>query len=286
MLSVIFYKLGAYFAARLPGRLSELITETLVRVQYPFRLRARRQVEQNLRAALGTEVSNAELHTLTRRTFSNFGRSIYYFLRAPAMAAGELSARCDTNGIDELAGKLAGGFVIVGPHLGAWEVGGACLVHFGLRIRTVALPHPSNEVTRFFDRHRGHFGVESESLNGSVKLLHRVLNGGGGVALLVDRPYSSKSEVVPWFGRETLMPIGHVTLAVRCGVPIVTCVCALREDGGFKLDWRGPYYPNPALDDGRAVEELRDICLRDMEAFIRMYPDQWFNFRPGESQYP
>ena len=100
MISVLFYKLGALFARLLPQNLSEKITEGLVAVQYFFRVRSRRTLARNLRVALGETVSEKDLHDTARRVFSNFGKTIYYFLRLPYMDRAKLRARCDFNGIE------------------------------------------------------------------------------------------------------------------------------------------------------------------------------------------
>jgi KDO2-lipid IV(A) lauroyltransferase len=280
MIGVTFYKLGAFLSRRLPQTVSESITESLVRSQYLFRLSSRRIVLNNLRIVLGRGPTDAELMTVTRRIFSNFGKSIYYFLRAPSMTGDELLSRVNPNGIEELIPKLNGGFVIVGPHLGPWEIGGAFLTRLGMRLRTVALPHRSHFVTGFFDRHRTRMGVESYPLDSTVESLRGALSEGKGVALLVDRAYGNNRRQYSWFGREVDMPMGHVALAVRARVPLVTCACVFDGDSRFKLVWNGPYHADTRLSHDAAMDSLQTHCLRDMEELIRSYIDQWFLFHP------
>jgi lauroyl/myristoyl acyltransferase len=280
MIGAVLYRLGAFLAGVLPQDPAEKITEAILRPQYWLRIRSRRNVCNNLRIVLGSDVPDDRIRRLARQTFSNFARSIYYFLRVPSMSPGELAARCDTNGIDRVLGGIKGGFILVGPHLGCWEVGGARLAQVATRIQTVALPHSSRHVTRFFERQRRLLGVESFPLNGSAGALRRVLRNGGRVALLVDRAYGNANEEATWFGRTLSLPIGYAALSVLCRVPIITCACVFGEDGRFKLIWNGPYHPETAVGRREAVRRLRDTCLRDMESFIREYPDQWFNFFP------
>jgi len=282
MIGVLFYKLGAFFARRLPQRLSESIAEAFVALQYLARFRSRRIIRHNLRIVLGKDAAEQEIRDLTRRVFSNFGKSIYYFLRLPFISQEELRVRCDTSGIEEITAQVAknGGCIFVGPHLGAWEVGGACLNALGIDLFTVALPHPSAEVTRFFNERRELLGVECASLGDSARTLRRALRGGKSVALLVDRPYNSRTDRFTWFGREMDLPIGHVALAVRCRTPVVTTACVFDGEGRFKFVFGGPHYPREDLAYDQAMRDLQHACLLDMTTFIESYPDQWFHFQP------
>jgi lauroyl/myristoyl acyltransferase len=74
--------------------------------------------------------------------------------------------------------------------------------------------------------------------------------------------------------------VGHLALAVRCRVPIVTSICIFDGSGRFKFVHNGPHYPNPDLDHEAAMNELQEKCLRDMEYYIQEYPEQWFHFLP------
>jgi lauroyl/myristoyl acyltransferase len=282
MVSVAFYKLGAFFARRLPQRLSETITEWLVVFQYLFRFRSRRIVRDNLRIVVGDNADDREIRDLARRVFSNFGRSIYYFLRLPFISDRELRARCDYNGMDKVVRNAAGGhgFIFVGPHLGAWEIGAACLARLRGQLLTVVLPHPSARVTRFFDERREMMGIECSPLRESAQALRGALREGNSVALLVDRVYGGRRGVFRWFDRDVELPLGHVALSVRYGVPILTTICTFGGDGGFKFVFGGPHHPRRDLGSGEAMLDLQEKCIADMTSFIREFPDQWFHFHP------
>jgi KDO2-lipid IV(A) lauroyltransferase len=282
MIGVLIYKLGAFFARRLPQSLSESITEALVRSQYLIRFGSRRIVARNLRIVLGDEADDEEIRALTRRVFSNFGRSIYYFLRLPFIGERELKRRCNYNGIETVTKQIArdGGCIFAGPHLGAWEIGGACLAALGVPLLTAALPHPSPRVTRFFNERRELVGVGCSSLRESARSLQKALRDGKSLALLIDRDYGGRSGTFRWFGKDVELPLGHAALALRYRVPIVTTVCVFDGDDGFKFVFGGPHYPRTDLGHAEAMSELQQKCLADMSRFISEFPDQWFHFRP------
>ncbi|MEE9270380.1 MAG: hypothetical protein V3V49_08960 [Candidatus Krumholzibacteria bacterium] len=280
MITVACYKLGAFFARRLSPELSEAITEAILKTQYVFRLGSRRNVLHNLGFVLPS-ASDDERRRVARRVFSNFARSIFYFLRLPFIGTEELRARCDYNGLDKVTGELRrrGGFILAGPHVGAWEVGGACLAALGIELTTVASPHRSRFVTRFFKERRALLGVGCvDAGDGSTGSLQRLLRNGGSIALLADRPYGGRKRCFTLFDRRIELPIGHAALSVRCRVPVVTTVCVFDGGGRFRFEYNGPHYPERKLGYEAAMARLQERCLRDMEDFISRHPDQWFNF--------
>ena len=279
MISFLFYKLGASLAGRLPVEFSEQITAALSRSQYVMRPRSRRNVLRNTSLAMAG-AAEEEIRRTARDVFRNFGKSIYSFLRLPYMSSDELRACCDYSGIDAVTTdlRLRGGFVVAGPHVGPWEMAGACLNALGLKIHTVAFDHPSRRVTEFFDQRRSMTGIVCHPVGNSFPALCEVLERGECVALLIDRTYGKTRRSFTMFGRGVGLPSGHAALAVRCRVPILTAACVLREDGGFKFVFRGPHYPDLARGEAGAFEDLHRRCRADMEEFIRDYPDQWFHF--------
>jgi KDO2-lipid IV(A) lauroyltransferase len=245
-----------------------------------FRRGSRRNVMHNLRLVV-PEATEEERRLITRKVFSNFARSIFYFLRLPFIDREELKARCDYNGLDELTHDLRrqGGFILAGPHLGAWEVGAACVTALGIRLATVALPHPSRHVTRFFEKRRTLLGIECVSMgDASAGPLQRALRNGGSIALLTDRPYGGRKRRFFLFDPPVELPVGHAALAVRCRVPILSTACVFNGCGGFRFVYKGPHYPEKRLGYEDAVTRLQERCVRDMESFILEFPEQWFNF--------
>lgn len=279
MISFLSYKLGASLAGRLPVEFSEDITAALSRSQYYMRARSRRNVLRNTRLAMA-DAADEEVRRTARGVFRNFGRSIYSFLRLPYMSVDELRALCDYGGIDTVTAELRlhGGFVFAGPHVGPWEMAGACLSALGLKIHTVAVDHPSRGVTKFFDKRRNMAGIVCHPAGNCFPVLCEALERGECVALLIDRTYGKTRRSYTMFARSVSLPSGHAALAVRCRVPVLTAVCVFREDGGLKFVFRGPHHPDFARGEAAAAEDLHRRCRADMEELIRAFPDQWFHF--------
>ena len=286
MISYLSYRTGDVLARCLPVHISKSMTGVIARSQYYLRVGSRGTVLDNLRIIMGREASEREIHDAAKNLFSNFGKSIYCLLRLPSTSLEELRARCNYGGIDVVTRELCrkGGFIIAGPHVGPWEIGGACLNALGVRIHTVALDHSSARVTRFFEERRRMAGIVSHPMGSSFSPLCDALEQGACVALLIDRTFGRSPQSFPMFGRSIPLPTGHAALAVRCRVPILTAVCVFAPGGTFKFIYSGPYYPNLSLGEKAAVEDLHRRCRTDMEQFIRNHVDQWFSFRSLEGE--
>ena len=282
MINLFFYKLGAFLAHYLPTNISEFITRSLARVYFFTRIPLRRLVMDNIRIVTGEDPGRKILRDKSKKVIQNFARSIYLFLRIPYVDPDELRRSCDYDGFDDLTRKLSkkGGFIIVGPHLGPWEVGAACMGATGLKLNTVAHHHPSARVTEFFAERRRVGGMVSYPAEKSFSALQEALRRGECVVLLIDRAYGTTEKVFPWFGTETKLPVGHLALALRCDVPVVTTSCIFTPNGGLRFVHSGPYYPAKDKDDKQAMSELQRQCIEALETSIRIHHEQWFNFFP------
>jgi len=279
MIGVTFYRLAAFFARRLPEPLSLRITELLLMTQWPFRFGSKANTLANLRILM-PDASQKELLAARRRLFSNFARSIYYFIRAPFIPREELIERCDFNGLDQvLRGLKQSGCLLVSPHIGPWEIGGAAVAALGTPLHTVALPHPSPQVTRWFKKRRALLGIRSVSLGHGLGGLARALRAKDFVVLLVDRPYGTRSKEYAWLGHRAQLPVGHLLLAIRYNVPVVPVICVFDGRHRFKFHYGGPHFVDRSLEPEAAVDELQARVLKDVEGFVRAYPDLWFHYK-------
>ena len=282
MLSSFFYKLGAYWAVRLPRRLCEWITCFLADLYHLFQFNRRRIVGENLRLIHENRLTRRERRRSVRRVFRHFARSILFFLQLPRMDLEEFRRARGNEDFKRLAEELGrtGGFVIVTAHLGPWEMGGVWLAVSGLKVNTVALNHPAGAVTAFFNQRRELSGLAIHPPRGSFDALAAALDKRECVALLVDRDYGAASRDCEWFGVSRPMPIGHLLLAHRCRVPLLTGAFVFDPGGGFRYVVKNMYRPEPELEEEAMIGRLQRKVLSDLEDLVRTYSDQWFQFFP------
>jgi len=277
------YRAGSYFARVLPWKFPEAIGWTIGQVSCVFRRKTRKNVEGNLQIIHGGGLSKSELRRMSRRVIMNFARAIVVFLRLPAYRWEELSELVDFDDLRAAAAQLGGrpGFLLASIHMGPWELGGLCLSRFGFKVHTVALDHPTERVTSFFDQKRSSIGVINHPIRKSYSVLKEALESGDCVALLVDRAYGATAKRFDFFGVEHKFPMGHLMLAGSTGVPIFTGALVFAEGNRFKYIHAGVHYP-PAegTEDFDKLEALQNACVRDFEGIIRDHYDQWFQFFP------
>jgi KDO2-lipid IV(A) lauroyltransferase len=285
MISALLYKFGAYLALHLPKTLTGLITRFLADIQYVTRYKVRRIVAANLRMVHGDRMTDKQIRLLTRRVFRSFAQSIFLFLRSPLLTSDDLKSVGNADDFMAMTKDLEkSGFIIATAHLGPWEVGGLWLAANGFNINTVALDHPAEDVTAFFNQRREHSGLKIFPLRNSFHQLKEALEQGECVALLVDRDYGSASTPSRFFGRDVQLPIGHILLSIRTGRPILTGAFVFNSHGGFTCEIKGLYRPDPSLPEEEAIAELQSKCLRDFESLIETHSDQWFQFIPVKTE--
>jgi KDO2-lipid IV(A) lauroyltransferase len=79
------------------------------------------------------------------------------------------------------------------------------------------------------------------------------------------------------FGRVTPLPAGPAELAAASGAPLLPAALVFEGHRRLRLVFGEPLrVERGGAQDGRAA--LGGGVARAMEAIIRAYPDQWFNF--------
>lgn len=270
MVTYLLYLTAARLIRIVHPRVVEAISDAIAFFFYIFRPRIRRNVKRNLSAL---NVPDGRRFVV----FRNFSRTIRDFLSLGGARREELKAYCRIEGTEYLDRALEGGrgAIVITPHLGPWEISGAFLASLGYRIHTVALPHPSKRVTRFFSRRRAVWGIHDYPPGECIPRLLRALRAGQTVVLLVDRNYSSRGITLPFLGREVTLPNGHIILARRTGAPLMPGLCYYDSDESVVIR-----IEEPVQLDGSAGDsiEIGVKCLNRVEEHIRRHYDQWFAF--------
>lgn len=170
----------------------------------------------------------------------------------------------------------AGPFVYVGIHMGNFDLVGRALGRAGWRMQVLSVPDPGgsyqwqNEV-----REQAGFQVTPVSV-GALKEAARRLENGGSVLTGIDRPMPEPDKVEPrFFGLPAPLPLLHVRLAMRAGLPVIPFGGRMTEDGRYKLAAADPVPMIP----GRPTPELllanAEAVLAPVERLIAEAPAQW-----------
>ncbi|MFA4947242.1 MAG: lysophospholipid acyltransferase family protein [Candidatus Krumholzibacteriia bacterium] len=270
MISYILYRTASFLAGSLPQALSTRIAASVAFLFYAFRPPIRRNVRTNFEK-LGMRPKS------TFPVFRNFSRTVTDLLRLSHMSRDGLMALCRARGIEnlDLALKKGRGAILFAPHLGPWELAGACMSSIGYRMHTVALEHPSARVTHFLSEIRNAWGVRDYSSRSCGTALMRALGKGETIVLLVDRSFSRRGMRLRFLDTDVLLPDGHVTLSLRSGAPLLPCCSWYTPEGGIEVVV-GKEIRIPDSGDSRAA--IGRACMERIEEFVRSHPEQWFAF--------
>ena len=172
------------------------------------------------------------------------------------------------------------GTVLVGPHLGNFDLAAQWIAAQGIEIQALSLAEPTmgNRAQNWLRRRRGMLVTPIDVP--ALRLAMARLRKGGVVLTGVDRPVSDEDELVPFFGAPARLPDGHVRLALQTNARIVVACCILDRDGCWTLHIAPPIEMERTGDrEGDRRRNVRRV-LAVVEEMIRMAPDQWLMFVP------
>jgi len=278
------YQAGSWGARALPGPAATALGAILGPTLAALLPERRRMVERHQRRAHDGELSGRRLKRAVNHAFNSYARYWIESFRLPGLSPAKLEAGMSYEGIHHLDEALAGGkgAILALPHLGGWDWGGAWMGSVGYPMTVVVEPLEPPEVFEWFAAFRRSLGLTIVPLGHAAgPAVLRALGANHPVGLLCDRDLQGAGVPVEFFGEQTTMPAGPVTLALRTGAPLLPTAVYFEGSQGH----RGVIRPPIPLDrQGR----LRDDVARGtqqlagaLEGLIRAAPDQWHLMQPN-----
>lgn len=241
----------------------------------------RRAIGENLRRVRGPRGPARDAVDVAR-TFATYASCLTEILGAGS-ARGRLP-RGVVWGELHLRDALADGrgLIFVTAHTAGWETVGPLLSRdHGLRVMIAVQAERDPQARRIQDAAREAHGllvahVGDEPL--SALPLVRHLRQGGVVALQVDRaPPGLRTRAVRMFDRTARLPEGPLRLAALTGAPIVPVFAARTAHRTYRVDVCAPVRVARRATDAE-LDAAAQRVARDLEAFVRVRPTQWFHF--------
>lgn len=239
--------------------------------------RAHRRVAlTNLAQSFPTR-SEVERRRIARGVFAHFGRLLLEILKFSTLSHKEMLERVEFEGDDRarLAYAQGKGVLFFTGHFGFWEL--HALVH-GLRIEPIgvlarALDNP--HLNRLLEQVRGKSGNVVIYRQGAVRRVLKTLQGGHGVAMLIDQHMHSPDAIwVDFFGRPAATTSTLAALALRTGAPVVPVFAVPIGDGRYRMIYEHAVEPPPP-DHPEAIREFTQRCTDVLEMYVRRRPDLW-----------
>lgn len=275
---------GIQLARLLPSGVHQAVIYPITWAAWHLMARRREIAMDNLRHALGAEMSDAQLTAVARRSFRLLANTLpeVVKLRDALMGPGardELHRQSPHLAeVFEKARALhdaSHGCLFVTPHLGNWELLPYISAALGIPMAVVVRPLDNPLIERLLYRSRRDTGQMFIPKRNSMLPLQHLLHQGRSLGLLPDQS-TIKGIPAPFFGRPALTTPVPALLAMRNERPIVVVACCRRADRRFIGYVSDPIHPAPGAGEKAEVLRLTSAMNREMETLIRHHPEQYF----------
>jgi len=177
------------------------------------------------------------------------------------------------------------GVILLGAHLGSWELGGQLLNRLGKTVNVVILEKDEARMRRLFERALAARTFKLVATDGhplrSIPIA-AALRRGEIVALLGDRTFGGTDVRVPFLGGSARFPAGPYLLAAMTGAPVFQTFAVRERLGHYR------FFAHPAKHIPRATVRAGTEVLvpyateyaQRLAHAARQYPFQWFNIFP------
>jgi KDO2-lipid IV(A) lauroyltransferase len=276
------------FFGVLPRRAAVGLGVLIAKTAYPFLGGLKRAGARSLEIAY-PEKTETEREQILKKSFQNLGRvlgEVSQFPRAtPEKLAQMIDFQFDTEEslsseerirfeADRATGR---GIILIGPHLGNWEVGVFAYSAFREPLKYLARPLDNPLIEEMTVNLRTRFGNRPINKTNSIGKAIELLKNGEVLGVLPDVNAHPKEGVfVPFFGVEACTTSGVAMLALRTNAIIVPMCCVWDENTRkYKVFYGSRVDPVRTGDRHRDVVETTALYTFEMEKFIRAYPEQW-----------
>ena len=262
----------------LPLELSLKIGSVIGRIV--FYLSSKRHVAYiNLKNALGDQLTPEARWKVIRDHYSHIGQNVAEILSFKKLTREYVEKHIKFNGFERFQdlAKSGSGGVLLTAHLGNWELLHTVAGILGAPMHLLAAPQKFPKLDALLNQFRethGAVAVTRGSLG--IRALIRALHDGKLIGVVCDQS-AGKTEgiLLPFFGRVTSVPSGPFELAVRTGVPMITCLMMRRKDIEHEVFIGKTLRDDPEKTHEDRVRSLAEQYLNEVESFITAHPDQW-----------
>jgi lauroyl/myristoyl acyltransferase len=287
-----FLRVATWLAGRVSRGARITIAGALTTLVFYLWSSKRRATTANMAQIIGAEEHDPHAFRLARDSWRDHGRYISDFLALsarPEQVRDYVLAhwRDETPAPGSLAlldeARAAGkGVLIVTCHYGAWDVAGVLASTRG-PLHVVAERFSDPRIDQMVEAQRNAMGMQVLWLEKSPRQILRVLQQGGMVAILVDRPLpEGEGTPIDFFGRRCYVPGGVAQLAMLSGAAIFPGFAYY--DKAFSPTYHTkvlPHFFATRTGDREADTIATTQRIYDsLASVIRPRPAQWSMFRP------
>lgn len=173
------------------------------------------------------------------------------------------------------------GVVMIGAHIGNWEIGAPFFCDYGRRINIVMYDAEYQKIKDVLDKSSTKnykvISIGEDFLECIIKI-KSALDGGESVCFQGDRYMNANSTLSHLFmGGYVNFPAGPFLVASRMNVPVVFYFAMRQKGCGYKFHFVVGQQPDRQIKlspEQQILNQYVDV----LEKMVERYPSQWFNF--------
>ncbi len=243
----------------------------LARVFGPW-LKPHRIASANLRRCF-PEWDDARHQQVLSGMWENLGRTVGEF---PHLTSSRLQQRITLVGGEHLRRESGVPVLFVAGHLGNWELAPYTAYHAGLPLALIYRPanNPLVDAAVCAVRRRFCRSLFGKG-TGAAREMVQALTQGVPLGMLVDQKLNEGVEA-PFFGMPAMTSPAVAQFALRYGAEIIAARVVRLKGAHFRVEvWPAQRF-TASGDKSADVQQVLGVLHRQLEAWIREYPEQWF----------
>lgn len=239
-----------------------------------WKLKARRNtVIKNLRIAFKDKYSNQELDKIAVGCFEHFGREMMRVLILDKEAKKPLESWIDVEGQDVLKDREKAGGILVGGHLGCWEIANLVMPKIGEDVTVFTGTHANKTADKWLNQIRRRAGTKTAGSQDDRTELYNAAKEGL-VAIVGDQSPSKAPIWIDFFDRETDAAQGPALLSLLNRVDYFYFSC-LKNGDRMKIRFRKVEFEK-AETRKENVQRLTQAYFNILQEEIEAHPEQYF----------
>ena len=212
------------------------------------------------------ELSVDERRQINRKMWVNLGRVVGEFFHIHNLIR---TNRVIYEGLDHIEANKDRGGLLIGAHLGNWELVGTPPMKLGLPVSAVFRPTNNPLVARLLRQRNAIYHKMYEKGRPGARGIGETIRRKAFFAILVDQKLR-EGMMLDFFGQKASTPVAHVKIALKEKAPIYL-VRVVRENGCRFRVIVSPLEIKPSDD----VVSIATRINAEIETWIRSCPEQW-----------
>jgi lauroyl/myristoyl acyltransferase len=247
-------------------------------ISHKRRLAPVRAMRANQYVVHDRALQSEELDRAVRTAFKAAARSIfdfYHWMDQPKMLLSKVIIEESFERIIHQTQRGERGTILALPHIGNFDLVGRASVLKGMSFQVITPPAPPGgyQVQNSLRREAG-MEITPASLEAVRKATQR-LRAGGCVVTGVDRPLPDVRQMPRFFGLPSSVPVAHVRLGLRLGLPVNVVGVGQDAKGRYHLWASEGIEMERHNDPDEEVLANAEKVLELVEKNIRSNPAQW-----------